>query len=1011
MASQSNISYLGSDVSQSLALSQSAYSASEEASEIVAPEEPDGTHNKNSGHNLEDRKQKKHRRRRKSATKGRHPTDHDDHQDTSESAQDRQKPTKKKGKVPSHKATTPQTGKFPPFRREKIDSGRVEGAAAYEEEMAKQRRKRKSKKRGEKGDDEPDGGQAKSGTPKKQQERFRPCEPYWSRENVMRELKNGNLIQGSIRINPKKYSEAYIDSPDGGCDIFIEGMHCRNRALQDDVVAVQLLPQDKWKVKVTDGNLEATILSENFMKLGFGEADRSIQNDSEAVLADISCTSSGDEDAQPKTPSNETMKGMQLGKSFDSLDNDSEISSEESSCSGDNGIREGASGGYQRLPQEVSQEQEDQHVDEEAEMESEPFVESEVKYIKTGKVVFILEKKHTRLCRGHLKIQNNPKARDAMFSPLDSGLPRLYIPLKQCPPDFVVNPGKYANTLFVARVLTWSEQSAVARGTLERVLGHVGEIEAETKGFLMEHGVDDSEFTHLVTQCLPVDVKNWKIPETEFDCRQDLRSQCIFTIDPSTARDLDDALSCKVLADGTYEVGVHIADVSFFIQENTPLDFVAAQRATSVYLVQKVVPMLPRPLCEHLCSLNPNEDKLTFSFIWKLNEQGEILEEWCGKTIIRSCVKLSYDHAQDAIEGRVAEDISLPEISGFTSKQVFECVNNLDKIAKNLRHARFSGGALRLDQVKLQFNLDLSTGLPEAFSVYQQKDSNRLVEEFMLMANMAAAKRIRTAYPNKAFLRRHPEPKEHMMEDLKVLLEERGIDIDISSAGSLQASLVKYLKDDLESRGKFQILQVLFSKPMQRALYFCTGTINKEEKYRHYALNVPLYTHFTSPIRRYADVIVHRQLAASLECGPTPTKEVEDLKLQASLCNVKKDQAKKVDELSRQMYFAIFVKEKGPFEEVGMVMAVLDYSFDVLVLKLGVVKRVYCNAKGLPYSYQHVKGERDSHLILTWPDDDRGGPPVTAKVSLFSQVVVFLKADDKPLKYSAYIKKPDETAK
>ncbi|PIK48355.1 putative DIS3-like exonuclease 2 isoform X2, partial [Apostichopus japonicus] len=630
------------------------------------------------------------RRRRKSATKGRHPPNPDDHQDTSESAQDRHKPTKKKGKGPAHKATTPQAGKVPPFRREKSEvSYKVESPGEYEEDMAKQRRKRKSKKRGEKGEDEPDGSQGKGSTPKKQQERFKTCEPYWSRENVDRELKRGNLIQGSIRINPKKYSESYIDNPDGGADIFIEGMHCRNRALQDDIVVVQLLPQDQWKVKTLDGSyMETTTLFENFGKTVHGDTETNVQNDSEAVLADISCTSSGSEDLQMKMTC-EQVKGMQLGKSFDSLDNDSEGSSEDSSCTSENG-------GYQPLGNE-----------EEGDEDS----GEEMSFIKLGKVVYILEKKHTRLCRGHLKLQHSPKARDAIFSPIDSALPRLFIPLKQCPSDFMINPGKYASTLFLARILTWSEQSAFARGCLERLLGEAGAIEAETKGFLMEHGIDDSDFNKQVLQCLP-DVRNWSIDEAERQRRRDLTSECIFTIDPSTARDLDDALSCKPLPDGTYEVGVHIADVSFFIEENTPLDREASLRATSVYLVQRVIPMLPRPLCEHLCSLNPNEDKLT-----------SLMNGAARRS--RSCVKLSYDHAQAAIENQPTQTITTPEIGGgFTADQIFECIRNLNKIAVNTRRARFEGGALRLDQVKLQFNLNPSTGLPEGYSVYHLKDSN-----------------------------------------------------------------------------------------------------------------------------------------------------------------------------------------------------------------------------------------------------------------------------------------------
>ena len=406
--------------------------------------------------------------------------------------------------------------------------------------------------------------------------------------------------------------------------------------------------------------------------------------------------------------------------------------------------------------------------------------------IRTGKVVGIAEQKHSRACTGRLKLMADRSRDNALFSPADHRLPRLVIPSISCPPGFFERPQDFENTLFVARIKSWEANSQFAMGELARSLGEAGEIEPETEGILMENDIDCSEFSEEVLSCLPQELP-WIIPADEYANRRDLTKECIFTIDPMTARDLDDALSCESLGDGMYEVGVHIADVSYFVKPKTDLDDVASSRSTSVYLVQKVIPMLPRLLCEQLCSLNPDEARLTFSVIWKINERGEIFEEWFGRTIIRSCVKLGYNHAQGFIDDPEREWSveELPPISTpFTSSMIRDRVLNLNKIAVNLRNQRFDNGALRLDQVKLQFHLDKETGLPSGWSVYEQKDSNRLVEEFMLLANMAVAHKIQKSFPEFAVLRRHPPPQNKMLDDLEATCSSLGVPIDASSAGS-----------------------------------------------------------------------------------------------------------------------------------------------------------------------------------------------------------------------------------
>uniref|UniRef100_A0A3Q3INJ6 DIS3-like exonuclease 2 n=1 Tax=Monopterus albus TaxID=43700 RepID=A0A3Q3INJ6_MONAL len=743
-------------------------------------------------------------------------------------------------------------------------------------------------------------------------------ESYMTREEVSHGLKRGELIQGQIRINPKKYHEAFIPSPDDTWDIFLDGTVARNRALNGDIVVVQVLPREQWKVNWTclvvrsdtdtsEGASEGTSESETRREHLVQKAQKKAERTSRPEHLNTTLTDTG------------TVKKY----CFDTTAN---------------------------------------------EFLTKPTPSSPC----AGQVVYIVEKKHSRAATGFLKFL--PDRPFAMFSPMDHRVPRINVPLADCPEDFSSVPGNYTNTLFICRITDWAANSNFAEGRLAKTLGQAGEIEPETEGILTEYDVDFSEFSDEVLDCLPKNLP-WTIPPEEIRKRRDLRWDCEATY-------LDDALSCKQLPDGNFEVGVHIADVSYFVDQGNALDAIASQRATSVYLVQKVIPMLPRLLCEELCSLNPLADRLTFSVIWKITPEGKILSEWFGRSVIRSCVKLSYDYAQSMIEApdKMFSAAELPPVDPVHPiDEIHQAVLNLHSIARNLRAQRFTGGALRLDQMKLSFTLDKETMMPQGCYIYQYRDSNKLVEEFMLLANIATAHHICRKFPELALLRRHPPPKAKMMDELQELCDQLGINIDLSSAGALHKSLTATLGDDEYTSARQQVLTHMCSRPMQMALYFCSGVWKDEQLFKHYALNVPLYTHFTSPIRRYADIIVHRLLASSLKLS---TEEVEK---QASHCNDKKTLSKRVHELSSELFFGVFVKECGPLDSEAMVMGVLDQSFDVLVIRYGVQKRIYCKVSC-----------HTLHLQET-------------VISVFSLVEVQLKADSAPMKYSAVLKRPDDS--
>ncbi|XP_044529207.1 DIS3-like exonuclease 2 isoform X2 [Gracilinanus agilis] len=811
-------------------------------------------------------------------------------------------------------------------------------------------------------------------------------ESYMSKENVSAGLKRGTLIQGVLRINPKKYHEAFIPSPDGTRDIFINGVVARNRALNGDVVVVELLPKDRWKVIKTDDSdkggdtVPESDVTEELLRTPPQQVGRRFTGDSPDVILEAQLNDSETEDGQEHGPSVLA-----------------EVTQEKGECVQKKGRRKA---GYKDGNSPKSQD---------TKLCSDNLLQ------RSAKVVYILEKKHSRAATGFIKPladKNSELFRKcALFSPSDHRVPRVYVPLADCPADLVSRPNDYAQALFVCRIVAWEEHSHFAVGHLAKSLGQAGEIEPETEGILMEYGVDFSDFSPEVLECLPQALP-WTIPPAEFSKRRDLRKDCVFTIDPATARDLDDALSCRPLPDGNFEVGVHIADVSYFVPEGSALDKVASERATSVYLVQKVIPMLPRLLCEELCSLNPMTDKLTFSVIWKLSPEGKILDEWFGRTIICSCTKLSYDHAQSMIEHpdkKFHEDELPPMSTDHPIEHIHQAILNLHGIATHLRRQRFVDGALRLDQLKLAFTLDQDSGMPQGCHIYEYKDSNKLVEEFMLLANMAVAHQIYRAFPERALLRRHPPPQSKLLSDLEELCDQLGLAIDFSSAGALHKSLTEMFGDDMYSLAWKEVLTNMCSRPMQMALYFCTGVLQDAAQFRHYALNVPLYTHFTSPIRRFADVLVHRLLAASLGSREPLSLDADALQKQADHCNDRRMASKRVQELSTNLFFAVMVRESGPLESEAMVMGVLNKAFDVLVLRFGVQKRIYCNA--LPLQNHHFKKVgKKPELTLIWEPESPQQKAVSQVITIFSLVEVVLEAEDDTLKYVATLKRPEMMA-
>jgi len=435
--------------------------------------------------------------------------------------------------------------------------------------------------------------------------------------------------------------------------------------------------------------------------------------------------------------------------------------------------------------------------------------------------------------------------------------------------DIFVSKDKLADAKDGEKVLVeitdWPDDVDSPFGRISQVLGVPGEHDTEIHSILAEYGLPYS---------FPEDVQKFadgldtSIKEEEIRKRKDLRNVLTFTIDPKDAKDFDDALSFQKLENGNYEIGIHIADVSHYLQKDTILDDEAYERATSVYLVDRVVPMLPEVLSNNACSLRPNEEKYTFSAIFELDENATIRNQWFGRTVIDSNERFAYEEAQHIIEtgsGEIPEEISIRETAYKVSDVVVEATLKMDELAKIMRDKRMDQGALSFDKVEVRFNLDDNN---EPVGVYfkESKDANKLIEEFMLLANRKVAEFIGKQKPKKTFVYRiHDDPDPDKLMALNGIVSRFGHKLDFKDKKTISSSLNKLL-EDVKGKREQNMVDTLTIRSMSKAIY----TI---DNIGHYGLAFDYYTHFTSPIRRYPDVMVHRLLQHYLDGGKSANAE------------------------------------------------------------------------------------------------------------------------------------------
>ncbi|WGD35811.1 ribonuclease R [Olleya sp. YS] len=468
----------------------------------------------------------------------------------------------------------------------------------------------------------------------------------------------------------------------------------------------------------------------------------------------------------------------------------------------------------------------------------------------------------------------------------------------------------------------WPEKADSPNGKVIKVLGKAGEHNTEIHAILAEYGLP-YEFPKEVedyANTIDLDIKAEEIAK-----RRDMRKDLTFTIDPKDAKDFDDALSFEVLDNGLYEIGIHIADVSHYLKEGTVLDDEAYERATSVYLVDRVVPMLPEILSNGACSLRPHEEKYTFSAVFKINDKAEIKDQWFGRTVTYSDARFAYEEAQAIIESgtnEIPQEVSLTGKPYKTDQNIADAVLKLDELAKKMRSKRMRNGAISFDKVEVKFSLDEEAN-PVGVHFKTSKDANKLIEEFMLLANKKVSEFVSKMKPPKTFVYRvHDEPDESKLAALQGVVARFGHKLNFKSRDNIAASLNKLLSD-VQGQKEQNLVDTLAIRTMSKAEY-TTDNIG------HYGLAFDYYSHFTSPIRRYPDVMAHRLLQRYLDKEKSANAEVYEEKCKHS--SNMEYLATKAERDSIKYMQIKFMQDHQDEEFVGVISGVTDWGIYVEII-------------------------------------------------------------------------------
>ena len=704
-------------------------------------------------------------------------------------------------------------------------------------------------------------------------------------------LVSGKYFQGSMRVNDYNSSEGKVKvrSETITRPIVISGREHMNRAFDGDIVAVELLPKSEWgkvaksTIRIRDEETGAEIDG------GEGDQDPDQERTASVWKGDLLGGNDGAE--------RDYLQGEETG----------------SIASADAAARAGhGSVGGQQLDHSVP---------------------------PRGRVVGIITRKWRSYCGSLEPLSKIAQAQSSAGQISNTSSRCLFIPVKRNVPKIRIST-RQGDALRDMRILVcvdeWDRYSAYPTGHYVRTLGPIGDRETETQVVLIEHNIPTAEFSPRVMACLPD--KDWTVTPDKLAAeptRKDLRHITVCSIDPPGCKDIDDALHARYLPNGNLECGVHIADVTHFVKHGSAIDVEAADRSTSTYLVERRLDMLPGLLTTHLCSLRGGIDRFCFSCIWELDPDTlEVIRVDFHKSVIHSRAALTYDQAQLMLDDPDHQKGEVPD-----------AVRALNRVAVRLRAKRMEAGALTLASPEVRFKLDSETQDPTDVKMYNLKQANALVEEFMLFANITVARKITQTFPRYALLRRHPVPQRQNFDGLIAAAAVAGVEIRVDTSKELAESLdAADLGDEHPYFNK--LLRIMATRCMSQAVYFCSGELSEAE-YRHYGLATPIYTHFTSPIRRYADVVVHRLLSAAigLEALPDSYEDKDGMRLLTENMNYRHHMAQMAGRASVTLHTLLYFKDR-PTVETACVMRVKSNGAVVLVPRFGIEGPVYVAPKG-----------------------------------------------------------------
>jgi exosome complex exonuclease DIS3/RRP44 len=666
---------------------------------------------------------------------------------------------------------------------------------------------------------------------------------YYTLSKMMTGVKSGLLHQGVFNVSPYNYLEGSIHVPAFPKSLIVLGRENINRAIDGDVVVVEVLPKEQWKAPSTK------------------------------IIEEDTITKNENADAED---------GQDLVSNMEK----------------------------KALQEEVKKTQ---------------TKSSEGRPQPTAKVVGVI-KRNWRQYVGHIDpssvSQSGKQGRrqeNVFLIPMDKRVPKIRLRTRQV--------SELLGKRLLVTIDSWDQDSRHPTGHFVRSLGELESKGAETEALLLEWDVQYRPFPKTVLDCLPKEGHDWRVPTDTSDPgwrdREDLRGLLICSIDPVGCQDIDDALHARPLPNGNYEVGVHIADVSNFVKPANAMDMEASIRGTTVYLVDKRIDMLPMLLGTDLCSLKPYVERFAFSVLWEMNDAADIVNVRFTKSVIKSREAFSYEQAQLRIDDGTQQD------------DLTQGIRTLLLLSKKLKQKRMDAGALSLSSPEVKVQMESETSDPIDVKTKELLDTNSLVEEFMLLANISVAGKIYEAFPQTAILRRHGAPPKTNFDELANQLRvKKGLELRVDSSKALADSL----DTCLDSKEPFfnTLIRIMATRCMMSAEYFCSGTQTYPE-FRHYGLASEIYTHFTSPIRRYADLVAHRQLAAAIgyEAIHPAVRSRGRLEAVCKNINVRHRNAQMAGRASIAYYVGQALKGRIA-EEDAFVMKIFSNGFVVLVPRFGI---------------------------------------------------------------------------